>query len=128
MSTAKDGSIEKVVEAAVQAQVQKMIVESLEGVEGLVGRLVAAAMQQNVKDGSSYREIPFIQKLCRDTVQTAATEAMKAWMADHHDALRAEVERQLTAQKKEIASALVLSLAKAAGSAYSFKVVIGEQT
>lgn len=63
MSTAKDGSIEKVVEAAVQAQVQKMIVES-----------------------------------------------------------------QLTAQKKEIASALVLSLAKAAGSAYSFKVVIGEQT
>lgn len=45
MSTAKDGSIEKVVEAAVQAQVQKMIVESLEGVEGLVGRLVAAAMQ-----------------------------------------------------------------------------------
>lgn len=61
-------------------------------------------------------------------MQTAATEAMKAWMADHHDALRAEVERQLTAQKKEIASALVLSLAKAAGSAYSFKVVIGEQT
>lgn len=118
------GSIEKVVEAAVQAQVQKMIVESLEGVDGLVGRLVAGAMQAPTKDPGTYREIPFIQKLCRDTVQSAATSAMKAWMSEHNDALRVEVERQLVAQKKDIASALVLSLAEAAGSAYRFKVVI----
>ncbi len=127
MTAPANGSIEHVVEAAVQAQVQKMIVESLEGVDGMVGRLVAGALQTPVKDPSGYREIPFIQKLCRETVQTATTNAMRAWMADHEDALRAEVERQLTAQKKEIATALVLSLAKSAASAYSFKVVIKER-
>jgi hypothetical protein len=119
------GSIENVVEAAVQAQVQKMIVESLEGVDGMVGRLVAGAMQAPVKD--NYREIPFIQKLCRETVQTAATTAMKGWMEKNGPALQAEVERQLTAQKKDVASALVLSLAKAAGNVYQFKVVIKER-
>ena len=118
----KEGSIEKVVEAAVQAQVQKMIVESLEGVDGLVGRLVAGAMQVNVKDG--YREIPFIQKLCRDAVHQAASDAMKAWLTEHAADIQREVERQFTLQKKELAASLVGNLVEAAGSAYRFRVTI----
>lgn len=124
----QEGSIEKVVESAVRAQVQKMMVESLEGVDGLVGRLIAGAMQVKVKDGVTYREIPFIERLCRDAVQEAAQEAMKAWIEENKPALRAEVERQLTAQKKTLAESMVASFGAAAGDQYRIRVVLADRS
>lgn len=123
MATA-DGSIEKVVEDAVRAQVQTMIVSSLEGVDGLTARIVAGALQVKVKDG--YREVAFIEKLCAGVVQSAAQEAAQEWIAENRPALVAEVKRQLTAQKAGVAQALVESLGKAAGSAYTFTLQIGK--
>ena len=119
-----DGSIEKVVEDAVRAQVQQMIVTSLESVDGLTARIVAGALQAKVKDG--YREVPFIEKLSADAVREAAQVAAREWIDESRPALVAEVKRQLTAQKANVAQALVDSLAKAAGSAYSFKLEIGK--
>lgn len=118
-----DGTIEKVVEDAVRAQVQQMIVTSLESVDGLTSRIVAGALQAKVKSG--YREVSFIEKLCTETVQATAQQAATEWIEENRSALVAEVKRQLSAQKAGVAQALVESLAKAAGSSYSFKVQIG---
>lgn len=123
MATA-DGSIEKVVEDAVRAQVQQMIVTSLESVDGLTARIVAGALQAKVKD--NYREVAFIEKLCATVVQSAAQEAAQEWIEESRPALVAEVKRQLTAQKAGVAQALVESLGKAAGSAYTFRIEIGK--
>lgn len=120
----QEGSIEKVVEDAVRAQVQQMIVASLDSVDGLTARIVAGALQAKVKDG--YREVAFIDKLCREAVHDAAQQAAREWIEEHRPALVAEVKRQLAAQKATVAQALVESLATAAGRAYSFKVVIAE--
>lgn len=122
-----NGNIEDVVEAAVRAQVAQMITQSLEGVDGLTARIVAGAMQAKVKDGSTYREIPFIQKLAADAVRDAAREAMAAWIQDNRAEIQAEVERMLKAQRRSIAESLVTSLASAAGSAYRLSVVFQER-
>lgn len=121
-----DGSIEKVVEDAVRAQVQQMIVGSLEGVDGLTARIVAGALQAKVKDSQGYREVAFIEKLCGDVVRTAAQAAAQEWIEENKPALVAEVKRQLMAQRAGVAQALVESLARSAGSAYSFKLQIGK--
>jgi len=122
--TAVPGSIEKVVEDAVRAQVQQMIVTSLESVDGLTARIVAGAMQAKVKDG--YHETVFIEKICREAVQEAAQTAVKEWIVEQRPMLMAEIKRQLSAQKAGVAQALVESLAKSAANAYTFKVEIGK--
>jgi hypothetical protein len=119
-----EGSIEKVVEDAVRAQVQQMIVTSLESVDGLTARIVAGALQAKVKDAATYREIPFIEKLCADAVREAAQQAAREWIEENRPSLVTEVKRQLSSQKADVAQSLVESLAKAAGSAYSFRLSI----
>lgn len=123
----KEGTIEAVVESAVKAHVQKMIVESFESIDGLVGRIVAGAMQAKVKDGSSYRELPFIEKLCKDAIQDAAQTGVRDWIEENRPALMAEVKRQVTAQKGDIAASMVEAFIKGVSSTYSFKVLVGER-
>lgn len=118
-----EGSIEKVVESAVRAQVSQMVVQSLEGVDGLTARIVAGALQSPVRDQRSYRDIPFIEKLAKDAITQAAQEAITAWIDENRDALRKEVARQLTANKDNIAASMIQSFTEAASSIYRMSVV-----
>lgn len=122
----KEGTMEEVIEAAVRAQVATMVTASLEGIDGLTAKLVAGALQAPVKDGDRYssKEISFIEKLARDTIREATQEAMKTWVEENRGLLEAEVARQLSAQRKGIATTLVNSLAEGADKAYRFRVSI----
>lgn len=122
MTTSKEGSIEAVVETAVRAQVSQMIVQGLEGVDGLVARIIAGALQEKVRDQNTYKDIPFIQLLAQRVVREAAHEALQSWVEDNKPTIRAEVERQLVANKKAVAQQLVLSLAGAVDAGYRLDV------
>jgi hypothetical protein len=120
-----DNSIESVVAEAVKAKVQIMVAEALGDPGDLMAQFVAHALQQKVQ-GRNYRDVPLITKLAEDTVGTAAKAALQRWLEDHTAQMQAEIERQLTAQKKDIAAGLVASLLGAAQNSYRLQLVFKE--
>jgi len=67
-------------------------------------------LEAKVKDG--YRELPFLEKLSRDTIQEATEAVVSEWVMGLVPEIRAAIEKQLGTQKARtaLASALVNQL------------------
>lgn len=122
----EDNSIESVVSEAVKAKVQTMMVEALGHPGALVQKIVAEALTQEVQVGDRYASRPqkmtLINKMVKEAIVDEATKVMKEFIFEHKNAIRAELIRNLTTNKKNIAEALIDSLVQTAGSAYTLRL------
>ena len=122
-----DDTVESVVAAAVKAKVQTMMVEALGDPATLVRQLVQEALMVQVKtDHYSSRSETVLTKVVRECVVDEARNAMKQWIDEQRPAIRKELIRRITADKADIAEALIDSLVKAAGGSYSLRVIFKE--
>jgi hypothetical protein len=121
----EENSIETVIAEAVKAKVQTMVVDALGEPGELVRKIVAEALTQTVQVGDRYRpeNVTMITKMVRESVIEEGTKVMKQFILDQREAIQAELLRHLTANKKEIAAALIGSLVKTAGNSYSLRLV-----
>ena len=117
------------VKPIVEAEIQAAIVRELEKDTNLVPKLVQAALQEKVdqegkRTGRSYDKYLFIDVLCRDAIQKAAVAAMREYIDENVDTLRAEIKRQIKASAGGLAEVFVNSLVQSLESKWSFTVRI----
>jgi histidine ammonia-lyase len=120
-------NIDKIVEEAVTQRTHAAIVQSLEGdMHGLVSKIVDTVLHTKVRDGNTYRDIPFIQMVARDAIQEVAKEAVAEWAQKARPKIQAELERQLSTSKTHrlIATQLVDKLVKTAESTLRYNFVL----
>lgn len=108
------------VESLVRDRLNLEIAQALGGKEAFAERIVGAFLNLKAKEEHSYREIPLIEKICRETLVHELRGAVKEWLADNVEIFRAEITRQLSSKKiqKEVASALIGTLAASAANEY----------
>jgi len=117
------------VKPIVEAEIQAAIVRELEKDTDLVSKLVQAALQEKVdqdgkRTGRSYDKYLFIDVLCRNAIQKAAVVAMREYIDENTDTLRAEIKRQIKASAGGLAEVFVNSLVQSLESRWSFTVKI----
>ena len=117
---------DSIITEAVERRIQASIAEAMQTeAGGIVERLVKEALSAKVKDGSRYRDIPFMEKLARDTIQEATTNVMRDWVIEYSPVIREALEKQIATQKfrKALSSAMLAGLLANAESKY-FKVAV----
>lgn len=127
MADVKIEGFDSIIAEAVNQRVAVAIAEALKGDQvRLVERFVDAALSAKTKDG--YRELPFIEKVAKDTIQEVTKQEVAKWAESIRPAITDELERQLGTKKmqREIATGLVGSFMKATSSAWNIKVTISE--
>ncbi len=120
------------VEPIVRAEIEAAIVTQLQKNENLIPKLVQAALADKVNERgvkgqyNSDNRYLFIDVLCRDAIQEAARAAMKEYIEEHKEALKAELARQLREKTTtgELARIFVESLAGALSAGWRFEVKV----
>jgi len=108
LADVKIEGFDHIIREAVQKRIEASIAESLESERhAIVEAVVHVALNAKVKDG--YKEIPFIEKLARDEIQTATRDAVVGWVQSIKPDIQAEVEKLLATKKaqKELAAAML---------------------
>lgn len=121
--TVKIDGFDHIIREAVQKRIEASIAESLVTErDGIVERVVGVALNAKVKDG--WKEVSFLDKLARDTIQKATQDVVKEWVGSLVPTIRAEIERQLgtKAVQKQIASEMVAQFIRTGTSHYNIKV------
>lgn len=89
------------VESVLQKQIQAAIVSQLGNQEQLIGNLVNLAMTKkvdakgNTDSRDYYNKYEFLEVLTTTSIQTAAKEALKEWLADNATLIKAAVLEEL---------------------------------
>jgi len=121
--TVKIDGFDHIIREAVQKRIEASIAESLVTErDGIVERVVGVALNAKVKDG--WKEVSFLDKLARDTIQKATQDVVKEWVGSLVPTIRAEIERQLgtKAVQKQIASEMVAQFIRTGTSHFNIKV------
>src|SRR3990167_10065173 len=104
MTEVKIEGFDSIIREAVEQRIRASIAESLDSErDGIVERVVRTALEAKVKDG--YRELPFLEKLSRDTIQEATEAVVSEWVMGLVQEIRAAIEKQLGTQKARTALA-----------------------
>ena len=119
-----DNTIESTIAEAVKAKVQIMLVQAMGNPGDMIGTIVATVLQSKVS--VNYREVTILQKLCQDTISKVAKETLEQFIRDNTKELQAEIMKQLTAKKKDIAEALVGAALSSAGDHYRTSITFGK--
>lgn len=88
----------------IRSVVQAQVVAALGKSEDLIRAVVQQAMEQK-KD--SYSRTTVFEDSCAVAIREVSVEAFKEWLAENKEKVRAEMRRQLTAQKSKIITDLV---------------------
>lgn len=85
--------------------VKAQVIAALGKNEELVAGVVSAAMQE--KSTRSYGQNTIFEEQVSAMIREVAVECFKAWLAENREKVRAELQKQLTAQKGKILTDLV---------------------
>ena len=102
--------------------IQAQVVAALQGQERLITELVTFVMSQKVRDGQSYKESPFIEKICRDVLREAIEAAVREWVGLRAKEIQTEVDKQLRAKTRGIAAKLVQAMVDGANNKWQLTV------
>ena len=106
---------DNIITEAVQRRVEVSIADAMRSeTDGIIERLVKEALAEPVKVGGRYsgRDMPFLKKLARETIQTATQDAMQQWVKEAGPQIRAELEKQMGTAKfrRDLASSMLSSM------------------
>lgn len=121
--------IEATINQHVQAAVCAALADKAQILQMAVGRVLTEKVDSDLKPCTWQGAKPFIemavQKSIRDSVQAVLNEEL----AKHHEAIKAELARQISAKNSPLLKLMVESLAtgmvKASQNQWSFKVEYG---
>ena len=114
----------------VQAKIQASIVEALGKHGDLIEKAVAAALGQKVDSTGkvdkydSYNKFTFLEAQANIYMQEAAKEALKEYMVQAKESLKARVKKELEKKSTLLASALVDGLARGVETAYGLTITV----
>lgn len=117
----------------VQAKIQASIVEALGKHGDLIERAVAAALgvkvngKGQVDQYSSYNTFTFLEATANQYMQEAAREALKDYMVQAKESLKAKVKKELEKKSNLLAAALVDGLAKGVETVYGLSITVNLQ-
>jgi hypothetical protein len=119
-----------VIQPIVQARIQAAIIEALVPHKNLVADAVTAALGVKVdSDGKvnnypSYNTYTLLQHLAHKAVADAAKEALKEYLEQSKDGIKARVKKELEKKSSILATALVDGFEKSIATTYGFSLTV----
>lgn len=102
--------------------IQAQVVAALNEQGALVEELVATVLKMKVRDQQSYRDMPFLEMLCRNAIQNAVEAAVKTWIQEQAPVIEKEVDKALRSNKAAFAKSLVRAAVDATKQHWRLKV------
>src|SRR5512139_1878185 len=117
-------------EGVVKPIIEAQVVAALQGHERLITEMVRFVLDKQVNnDRTGYRQVPFIEWICRTEIERAVQEGVRGWVSSQSTAIQKEVERQLRTQVRGIATMLVKAVSDGAVNKWQLHigVKVGDQ-
>lgn len=96
--------------------VKAQVVAALGKSESLIAGVVESALNKKV---NSYDRTTIFEEQVTKMIHDVATESFKEWLAEHRDAIRAEMRKQLTAKKQKVLGEIVEGFTKELTNIYA---------
>lgn len=119
-----DNTIESTIAEAVKAKVQIMLVQAMGNPGDMMAQIVATVLTSKVS--VNYKEVTVLQKICQETISKVAKETLEQFIRDNTKELQAEIMKQLTTKKKDIAEALVNVALASSSDHYRTSITFGK--
>lgn len=125
VSKPEDSDLNQIITSAVNARVEAAVAQALAGDE-VIGRLVTAALQQQIEvpssSGYGKDRVVFMTHVVRTAVREATKSAVQKFLAEETETIEAEVRKHLRRAAPEIAANMVGKLTEVASKGYGIKV------
>lgn len=121
--------IEAAINQNVQAAVCAALADKSQILQMAVGQVLTGKVDSEGKPCTYSSAQPFIQWAVHASIKKAVQSVLEVELAKHHDAIRAEIARQITAKNspllKQLVEAMATGMVKATESKWTFSVNCG---
>lgn len=121
--------IEATINQHVQAAVCAALADKSTILQMAVGRVLTEKVDDRLQPSSYSNSKPFIEMAVQQSIRDSVQKVLNEELAKHHEAIKAELARQVSAKNSPLLKLMVESMAtgmvKAAENKWSFKVLYG---